>query len=312
MNYIFNYNINNNKLNKNENFDTSGIKKYLKKKDEQLLFDFNRFKNVNTYLIKENFLILKINGLRCIILKNNVWFITNNKNIISEFEKINKEFLIQYNNDFILSIIEYIIDILIKDGERKVNEFNRSFEFNIKKNYKNSSLKFKDLYFINIETNDLYELYSDIIELLQYLLENNDDLDGIINICDEKNKQLIEELENILENGINILKDLINDFKNIQNKIDNYKNITEIHLDSVRNNIAILTVNIEFMSLLFSFGAFISSIFGMNLSNEMEELDGGTYMIFSICIMFMSFMGYVYLRRYKNYIGINNTLEYEY
>ena len=28
------------------------------------------------------------------------------------------------------------------------------------------------------------------------------------------------------------------------------------------------------MSLLFSFGAFISSIFGMNLSNEIEELDG--------------------------------------
>ena len=64
-------------------------------------------------------------------------------------------------------------------------------------------------------------------------------------------------------------------------------------MNSVRNNINYFNSKCEFMSL-FSFGAFISSIFGMNLSNEMEELDGGTYMIFSICIMFMSFIRYIF------------------
>ena len=312
---IYNYNLDTNRIETHKEIKKDEITNKLKKKDIKLLFDEKKFKNVNTYIIKEKFILFKINGIRCILSNSDIWFFTFSENEFTSkiYKQINKEYLEQFNSNFILSSLELIIDILIKEGENKVNNFNSQFDTYINRNYKNSMNKFKDLYLVNIKTNESYELYSDIIELLQYLLENEDDINEILkliknNNSTENDKNYSEEIDSILENGINIMKDIINEFKNVKNKIDNYKNITEIELDSLRNNVAILTFNIEFFSLIFSFGAFVSSVFGMNLSNEMEDIQGGAYILFSIILLFMLLMSFVYFIKYKDYIGVKNDL----
>jgi len=70
------------------------------------------------------------------------------------------------------------------------------------------------------------------------------------------------------------------------------------HLDSVRNEIIKLSLYIELGALVMSSGAVVSGIFGMNLSNKLED---HSYAFFLVCTGIFLMMCGFFFGFYKRY-----------
>ena len=126
------------------------------------------------------------------------------------------------------------------------------------------------------------------------LLENDEDLHQL-----SFNLITNEDLEQILENYDLKLDDIYNDISKLLREMDNVQKIANIKLAKDRNKYALFNLYISFISLSFSFGSWIGSLFGMNVDNQIEEnpysfsiISGG-----SLFIMLLIIIGqYYYLK----------------
>ena len=50
----------------------------LKKREKNLLISMQKYENVNTYILGNNYIFIKIRNIRAVILKDNVYFFFNN------------------------------------------------------------------------------------------------------------------------------------------------------------------------------------------------------------------------------------------
>ena len=71
----------------------------------------------------------------------------------------------------------------------------------------------------------------------------------------------------------------------------------EIELAQMRNKIALFSLKINFLAMLFSFGSFCVGIFAMNLNHGFEASPFGLYMYTSPLIIIMAGL---YIHKYQN------------
>ncbi|SBT71305.1 CorA-like Mg2+ transporter protein, putative [Plasmodium malariae] len=111
------------------------------------------------------------------------------------------------------------------------------------------------------------------------------------------------DLEILLETHIQLTDEIYVHLDNVEQKITHYEELLRLNLDYNRNKFILLNAKISFSTLLFSVCSVITSLFGMNLKNFIENSDYA-FCFVSIFVSFWSILG-IYLTR-----NINSLLKF--
>lgn len=285
---IYSYNYLQDKFERINHYDFSE----LSKREVELIEGTTRFNSVNTYILKDDHLFIKFSYIRAILKKSSVIFFFPNKIYIKE---LNKNYIQQYNKNFICSMLEIIIEYIHQEASAILLKYNLNID------------DLTEIHKLQIDVKDQKSQYEDLVNLLGYLLDNDDDLEEISEIMVNGKRDLeddrsgksgvVGEVESVLENGRDMLRDVIKEYKRIDNILENKKNNMEIELAQMRNKIALFSLKINFLAMLFSFGSFCVGIFGMNLNNGFEDSPFGLYIYTSPLIIIMAGL---YIHKYQN------------
>ena len=84
-----------------------------------------------------------------------------------------------------------------------------------------------------------------------------------------------EEIEMLLENYYQTIDEIVQIVENLKNQIKTTEDLINVVLDSNRNQLMLL--GLKFSTGLLSMGValYVSALYGMNLENFIEEIDGG-------------------------------------
>ncbi|KAF8067752.1 cora-domain-containing protein [Lyophyllum atratum] len=112
-------------------------------------------------------------------------------------------------------------------------------------------------------------------EALEEVLSQDDDLNAMY-LTDKKNSiirelQDHEELEVLLESFTKQVEEIVNEAENIQSNVQSTQEIVELILDSNRNALLALDLQVSIATLGVGSGALIAGLFGMNLTSHMEQ-----------------------------------------
>lgn len=246
--------------------------------DNRINFD------ISSLTIKKECLIGKFDHIKAVIFLKHAYLMTDSFNFF-DFQQFQED----SKSPCHLIILEFIFYQVLES-------FDREFS-----NYFDSYLRVKDKYDIN---NSFIQLQTSLLNLEyrvkefknipENLLENDEDLHQL-----SFNLITNEDLEQILENYDLKLDDIYNDISKLLREMDNVQKIANIKLAKDRNKYALFNLYISFISLSFSFGSWIGSLFGMNVDNQIEEnpysfsiISGG-----SLFIMLLIIIGqYYYLK----------------
>ena len=116
-----------------------------------------------------------------------------------------------------------------------------------------------------------------------YLSKKSDKYSNILK--DDESK--LDEFEILLENYDNQLNEDINHIKKLVKEVEIKLKLADISLADFRNKIALYNTQITIYSISISFGSFFAAIYGMNLKNNIENLEAGLYIIFCIIFIFV-------------------------
>ena len=226
--------------------------------------------DISSLVIKKNCILLKLDFIRAIIFKNEIYIVELKTSEFLEIKrKLGMNILNNRNNkgnfhinfiDFLFTEISNYFDNLIHDIAPKISSNNEQIKLG---NYIYNDFRILQTSLLNLE----YRI-KEIKNLINELLDGNED---IIDLgLDEKNIDgtLIEEM---IENYNLKFQDLDNDVTKLTREIENVQNLFNIDLAKKRNVYAIFNIYISIASLSLSFGSYIGSMFGMNLNNKFEE-----------------------------------------
>ena len=218
--------------------------------DNRINFD------ISSLTIKKECLIGKFDYIKAVIFTKQAYLIADKFNF-KDFQHFKED----SKSPCHLIILEFIFYQVLESFDR---EFSNLFD---------SYLGVTDKYeinqsFIQLQTSLLNLEYrvKEFKHIPENLLENKEDLHQLTYdlISDE-------DLEQIIENYDLKLDDIYNDISKLLREMDNVQKIANIKLAKDRNKYALFNLYISFISLSFSFGSWIGSLFGMNVDNYIED-----------------------------------------
>merc|ERR1719381_362257 len=106
-----------------------------------------------------------------------------------------------------------------------------------------------------------------VSKVLRNLLTDDEDMRSL-SLTNENEK---EDIELLLSSVAADLDEIETEIKIFIDMIEDTDQFISAHLDSVRNEIIKMSLFIEVGGLIMGFGAVVSGIFGMNLTNHVEE-----------------------------------------
>ena len=212
--------------------------------------DVNLRFDISSLTIKKNCIICKFDNIKAIIFKDNCYIFYD---LIENIE----QHLVS-GTPFHINILEFLFIIVVNIFEKEFSEIYELF---------NNKLKV-DNNFINLQSRlvNLEYRVKELHTVTKELIENNEDMQSLTFELYDK-----ELLEQMIENYDLKIEDVYYDIVKLLNEFDNIQKIKNIKLAEDRNKYALMILYISFISLGFSFGAFASSIFGMNLDNFIED-----------------------------------------
>lgn len=212
--------------------------------------DVNLRFDISSLTIKKNCVICKFDNIKAIIFKDNCYIFYD---LIENIE----QHLVS-GTPFHINILEFLFIIVVNIFEKEFSEIYELF---------NNKLKV-DNNFINLQSRlvNLEYRVKELHTVTKELIENNEDMQSLTFELYDK-----ELLEQMIENYDLKIEDVYYDIVKLLNEFDNIQKIKNIKLAEDRNKYALMNLYISFISLGFSFGAFASSIFGMNLDNFIED-----------------------------------------
>ena len=212
--------------------------------------DVNLRFDISSLTIKKNCIICKFDNIKAIIFKDNCYIFYD---LIENIE----QHLVS-GTPFHINILEFLFIIVVNIFEKEFSEIYELF---------NNKLKV-DNNFINLQSRlvNLEYRVKELHTVTKELIENNEDMQSLT--FDLYDKELLEQM---IENYDLKIEDVYYDIVKLLNEFDNIQKIKNIKLAEDRNKYALMNLYISFISLGFSFGAFASSIFGMNLDNFIED-----------------------------------------
>ena len=237
--------------------------------------------DISSLTIKKNCIIFKFDNIKGVIFKDDAYVIFDILNIS------NINIFSESNLPFHLNVMEYLLNIVIESFD---NEFNENF-LNINNNLDLSTILInKQSKLLNLE----YRV-KELQTITEDLIKNKDDLNRLTF------KQIqYEDVEQMIENYNFKIDDIYYDISKLLKEIDNNQKIENIKLAQDRNKYALMNLYISFISLSFSFGSFIGSMFGMNLKNYIEysNISFITIFIFTLLTMLIIIKTqYYYLKK---------------
>ena len=142
------------------------------------------------------------------------------------------------------------------------------------------------LRYLLIELKKIHQFHRKITLIkncLEDLLENDDELNDLY-ITEKFNSEgdgeprqgtNHEEIEMLLENYYQTIDEIVQIVENLKNQIKTTEDLINVVLDSNRNQLMLL--GLKFSTGLLSMGValYVSALYGMNLENFIEEIDGG-------------------------------------
>ncbi|CAX41146.1 inner membrane magnesium transporter, mitochondrial precursor, putative [Candida dubliniensis CD36] len=146
------------------------------------------------------------------------------------------------------------------------------------------------LRYLLIESKKIHQFHRKITLIkncLEDLLENDDELNDLYitekfqnnsngtNDGQPRQGTNHEEIEMLLENYYQTIDEIVQIVENLKNQIKTTEDLINVVLDSNRNQLMLL--GLKFSTGLLSMGValYVSALYGMNLENFIEEIDGG-------------------------------------
>jgi len=218
--------------------------------DNRINFD------ISSLIIKKECLIGKFDHIKAVIFSKHAYLIDDNFNF-NDFQHFKED----SKSPCHLIILEFIFHQVLESFDK---EFSNCFD-----SYLQVSDKYDINYsFIQLQTTLLNLEYrvKEFKNIPENLLENNEDLHQLT-----YDLIAVEDLEQIIENYDLKLDDIYNDISKLLREMDNVQKIANIKLAKDRNKYALFNLYISFVSLSFSFGSWIGSLFGMNVDNHIED-----------------------------------------
>ncbi|CDU18071.1 CorA-like Mg2+ transporter protein, putative [Plasmodium yoelii] len=234
----------------------------------------------------------------------------NYLNVINNFYRYNKgkayfEFLCldicmqlsikEYEND--LEGINYKIrDIILLQRKEENNELNML-----------TNKLLRDMMKIKNNLQKLSNLLNALRTNIEKILNNEHDMKNMYLTYLNKNKcnnlKDCSDLEILLETHLQLTDELYGQLENVEEKITHYEELMRLNLDYNRNKFILLNAKISFSTLLFSISSVVTSLFGMNLKNFVED---SNYAFISVSI-FVSVWSIIGIYVTKN---INTLLKF--
>ena len=262
----------------------------------------NNFK-ISSIIIRKTGYILKFYYIRCIVTKDKIFIFNADSNNTKKFIKF---FKTNFNNNDLLScglppelkFLELILIYVCNQTDITINQLTEMVHNISLDHVKSSNLS----NILNLQNRLIYaeQEYSEIKSVLSDLMSSKEDMFDLYlskKTCDFKDeldqddKYKLDEFEILLENYQN---QIVEDLKHIHNLIqedDIILRLTEIDLADFRNRIALYNTKLSTYSICVSSASMIAALYGMNLDNYLEDLEGGFYLISSI-IIFISCLIY--------------------
>lgn len=139
-----------------------------------------------------------------------------------------------------------------------------------------------------------------VVKVVQHLLADDGDLIDLYLTKPERTVEQHEEIKLLFEAYAADLDEIETETKIFNDMIEDTDQFISAHLDSVRNEIIKLSLFIEIGALVMASGAVVSGIFGMNLSNKIEEHSYGFLLVcLGILLMMICFFAGFYQKYYK-------------
>ncbi|KAF9486271.1 magnesium transporter [Pholiota conissans] len=116
-------------------------------------------------------------------------------------------------------------------------------------------------------------------EAIDEVLSQDEDMDAM-HLSDKKNgiaRQDHEELEVLLESFSKQVEEIVNEAENIESNVQSTQEIVELILDSNRNQLLALDLQVSIATLGVGSGALVAGLFGMNLLSHVEQHPYGFY-----------------------------------
>ncbi|PPQ88528.1 hypothetical protein CVT25_009908 [Psilocybe cyanescens] len=150
-------------------------------------------------------------------------------------------------------------------------------------------------------------------EALDEVLSQDEDMDAMY-LSDKKNNQEVvdhEELEVLLESFSKQVEEIVNEAENIESNVQSTQEIVELILDSNRNALLALDLQVSIATLGVGSGALVAGLFGMNLLSHIETHPYGFYVMtgLSATLAFLvAFTGFRKLAKIRK-VGLSSTTQ---
>ncbi|KAJ7255414.1 Mg2+ transporter protein cora-like protein [Mycena rebaudengoi] len=149
-------------------------------------------------------------------------------------------------------------------------------------------------------------------EALEELLGQDDDLTAMY-LTDKKNDisrddDDHEDLEVLLESFSKQVEEIVNEAENIETNVQSTQEIVELILDSNRNSLLALDLQVSIMTMGIGSGALVAGLFGMNLTSHLEGHPVAFYGMTGFAMALAAMVGISGLRRLAKIrkVGLSN------
>ncbi|KAF8880068.1 Mg2+ transporter protein cora-like protein [Infundibulicybe gibba] len=150
-------------------------------------------------------------------------------------------------------------------------------------------------------------------EALEEVLGQDEDLTAMY-LTDKKNNVLRglqdhEELEVLLESFSKQVEEIVNEAENIESNVQSTQEIVELILDSNRNALLALDLQVSIGTMGIGSGALVAGFYGMNLANHLEESPYGFYGMTAVSTTLALLVAWAGFRRLAKIrkVGLSNT-----
>lgn len=189
-----------------------------------------------------------------------------------------------------ISFIENLLCYHSENLDRKISELSNNI-----KNYTFDKIQSKDLYKIAKIFHDLLLLKTQYQEIEQTISQVNEYPNEKLKIIGDVNK--IEEFTRTINIYQNEFEEDIKNLNRMVKEIEILIQMTDIKFSERRNNIAILSLNLDLIILSVSIISMFGSLFGMNLNSSFEDVKYGLYFITIIIVSVSSFI-YIIVKKF--------------
>ncbi|KAF9566538.1 cora-domain-containing protein [Agrocybe pediades] len=152
-----------------------------------------------------------------------------------------------------------------------------------------------------------------LAKALDEVLGQDEDMDAMY-LSDKKAGRAVtehEELEVLLESFSKQVEEIVNEAENIESNVQSTQEIVELILDSNRNALLALDLQVSIATLGIGSGALVAGLFGMNLMSHLEQHPYGFYIMaaFSSGLAFLvAWTGFRRLSKIRK-VGLSSTAQ---